>query len=242
MQIDIYKLPSGGFTLFVICIVVLLLASSFLIAFIYRPEKFQQTRMNVFFTTLASIAIVLVGINIIMSAHALENSQKFARISKTKEIVDKLWLYPNMLITESKHARPLFLASFYLNNPQLYEVTASHKAESGLTTRMILEEQNISLVMIQAWEDALTMQDYDDTGMRSWIRAFLVWAQNPYFMEYFKILSQSYRKTTIEFGELLFEYADTIPRPNTDNSVYAEITLRMMKDPRMIKVLDETNN
>lgn len=242
MQIDIYKLPSGSFTFFVICIVVLLLASSFVIAFVYRPEKFQKTRMNVFFTTLASIAIVLVGINIIMSALALENNQKFARISKTKEIVDKLWLYPNSLITESTHARPIFLASFYLNNPQLYEVTVAHKTKSEFTTKMILEEQHISLVMIQAWEDALTMQDYDDTGMNSWIRAFLVWAQNPYFKAYFQILSQSYRTTTIEFGKLLFEYADTIPRPNTDNSLYAKITLRMMKDPRLIKLLNETNN
>ncbi len=242
MQIDSYKLHSGGFTFFVICIVVLFLASSFLIAFIYRPEKFQKTRMNVFFKTLASIAIVLVGINIIMSALALENNQKFARISKTKEIVDKLWLYPNSLITKSTHARPIFLASFYLNNPQLYEITAARKVDSELTTKMILEEQYISLVMIQAWEDALTMQDYDDTGIRSWIRAFLVWAQNPYLKEYFKKLNQSYRNTTIKFGELLFEYADTIPRPNTDNSIYAEITLRMMKDPRLIKLLDETNN
>lgn len=239
MQIDIYKLPSGGFTFIIICVVIFILAGSFAVAFIYRPDEFQKTRLNVFFTTLASIAIVLVGINIIMTAFALENSQKFTRISKTKEIVDKLWLYPNQLITQSMHARPMFLASFYMNNQQLYKITAAKPAPKE-TTHMILEEQFIALVIIQAWEDALTMHEYDDTGMQSWVSAFLVWAQNPYLKDYFKILHYSYKQSTIEFGELLFEYASTLPRHSLTDNVYNETTQHLMADPRFIKVLNAT--
>lgn len=236
MQIDIYKLPAGEFTFIIICMVVLILAGCFVISFMYRPDEFQKTRLNVFFSTLASIAILLVGINIIMSALSLENNQKFARISKTKEIVDKLWLYPNQLITQSTRARPDFLASFYMNNAQLYEITAADKTVRPLTTSIILEEQNISIVIIQAWEDALTMQEYDDTGMESWVSAFLVWAQNPYLKEYFKTLHYSYKPSTIAFGNLLFEYAATMPRHPANNDIYDKTAKRLINDPRFIKL------
>jgi hypothetical protein len=221
----------------VILVVVATLLGSLYVSFKFHPDQFPKTRVSVFFSALASVAIFLVGINVVMTSVSIENNQKFMRIQQTKSTVDKLWLYPNKLILESRHIRPQFLAGFYTSNAKLYELGNAKKDEAPQSIESIVEEQFISNVLIQAWEDYLEQRNFDDTELEEWLRAFLTWAQNPYFKSYYEMLSFEYRDGTNQFAQILFDHAKSIPVPTTDTTVYTKTVQRMLHDPRLISLL-----
>ncbi|CDZ78506.1 hypothetical protein BN59_02816 [Legionella massiliensis] len=216
-------------------VVICILIFSFYVTVKYpNTEEYKNTRINVFFSTLASVAIIFVGFNIVLTSIAFENNQKFSRITKTKEAVDKLWLYPHQLLTSSHNIRPEFLASFFMYNLQLYNMVILPNKKSPLTVNGLIEEQFISNVMIQAWEDCITIRNYDATPLDSWLRAFISWAQNPYFKSYYEEAKFQFRRRTVHLGDLLFEYAETIPLPTIDTTIYDRTVQKLTADPRFI--------
>jgi hypothetical protein len=212
------------------------------VTFKYRnTEQYKNTRINVFFSTLASVAIIFVGFNIVLTSISFEYNQKFSRLTKTKEAVDKLWIFPNQLLQSSQHIRPEFAAAFYMANLELYNMILLPNKKSILNRQTILEEQFISNVMIQAWEDCLTIRKYDEAPLTFWLRSFISWAQNPYFKAYYNRLKFEYKDTTIQLATLLFEYAEKIPVPTEDINLYKITVDKMMKDPRYISLLKEVS-
>ncbi|MBA2710537.1 MAG: hypothetical protein H0U57_08100 [Tatlockia sp.] len=201
------------------------------------PEQYKKTRLNVFFSTLASVAIIFVGINIMLSSISFEFNQRFIRHTKTKEAIDKLWLYPNQLVQSATHVRPEFMASFFMNNPKLYQLAIAPNKPSPLTLEGSIEEQFIADVMIEAWEDCLSIRKYDQTPIKLWLRSFLTWAQSPYLKNYYLENKYGYMDTTNQLGDLLFEYAQTLPKPVTDINLYNLTVEKMMKDPRFISLI-----
>ncbi|MBA2710536.1 MAG: hypothetical protein H0U57_08095 [Tatlockia sp.] len=199
-------------------------------------EQYKKTRLNVFFSTLASVAIIFVGINIMLSSIAFEYNQQFTRLTRTKEAVDKLWLYPNELLKTSKNIRPEFKASFFLNSASTYNLVDSSKI-TPLTTVAIVQEQFIANVMIQSWEDCLADLKYDLTPFEIWLRSYLTWAQSPYLKEYYQLIKYGYDDTTNQFADLLFEYAATLPIPIKNPDIYITTVDQLMKDPRYISLM-----
>ncbi len=193
-----------------------------------------------FFSALASVAILFVGFNVVLTTISFEYNQQFARITKTKEAVDKIWLYPNQLLKTSPHIRPEFRASFFLFNLDLYNKVILPNKKSLLTDLGIIEEQFIASVMIQAWSDCLAVRNYDLSSLRYWLRGFLTWAQNPYFRSYYTTLRFEFANTTTQLADLLFEYAEKIPVPTENRQIYIDTAEKMMADPRfkaLIKAL-----
>lgn len=234
MQFDysVEQLP-----LITVLAVFIILITSILIAFRYNPDQYPHTRLSVFFSTLASVAIFLVGINIVLTSISFQYNEHYVRVSQTKAATDKLWLYPNKLIADSPNIRPEFLAGFHRSNIELYQKVKSQKKETPLTMKAIVEEQYIALLIFQSWEDFLTQRRFDDTETYEWINCFLSWAQNPYLRHYFESLKFQYSDVNIAFGELLFEYAKKIPVPTTNVDDYRSTTEQLLRDPRFIKVL-----
>lgn len=219
-------------------VIIIILLFSFYITIKYRnPTQYKNTRINVFFSSLTSVAIIFVGFNIVLTSFSFEYEQQFSRLTKTKDAVDKLWLYPNQLLKTSPNIRPEFLASFYMNNLDLYRLVLLPNKKAPLTKEAIVEEQFISTVMIQAWEDCLMMRRYDETPLSFWIESFLTWAQNPYFKAYYHRVTFEYQDFTNQFAELLFEYAEKIPVPTEDIRVYQQTVEIIEKDPRYIALM-----
>ncbi|MBA2653216.1 MAG: hypothetical protein H0U73_13270 [Tatlockia sp.] len=217
----------------VICIMIF----SFYVTIKYSsPEQYKKTRLNVFFSTLASVAIIFVGINIMLSSISFEYNQRFSRHTKTKEAIDKLWLYPNQLVQSATHVRPEFMASFFMNNPKLYQIAIATNKKSPLTLEGSIEEQFIADVMIEAWEDCLAIRKYDQTPLKLWLRSFLTWAQSPYLKIYYDENIYGYVNTTKQLGDLLFEYAQNLPKPVEDINLYNIAVDKMMNDPRFISL------
>lgn len=223
----------------IICIIVIsIMVFSFYVTFKYRsPEQYKQTRINVFFSALASVAIIFVAFNIVLTTISFEYNQHFARLTKTKEAVDRLWLYPNKVLKTSRNIRPEFLASFYLSNLDLYNLVILPNKKTNLTQEGIIEEQFIAHVMIQSWEDCLIIRRYDATPLTYWLRSFMTWAQNPYFKKYYERIKFSYTENTLILGDLLFEYAAKIPVPTKDINDYSNTVEELMRDPRYINLI-----
>ncbi len=103
----------------------------------------------------------------------------------------------------------------------------------------LLEEQYISIVFIQCWEDYLTLRELDQTGDQVWLYNFLQWAQSPYLRKDFQTLKYNFAPTTIKFGELFFEYAAQIPVPTTNHNEIKQLITKLLKDPRLLAIFHE---
>lgn len=77
---------------------------------------------------MGSVAVLILAFNILLTSIKLEADRAVNNAQFTKQTIDKLWLFPNQLLTEKTHARPEFLASLYYNNVNLYQLTKGLKS------------------------------------------------------------------------------------------------------------------
>jgi hypothetical protein len=186
---------------------------------------------------MGSVAVIVLCFDVLLSTVRVQALKNVNEIKFTKEAIDKLWLFPNQLLTDKKEARPEFLASFYYNNVTLYELTKELKTKPTIGSE--LAEQYICIAAIQSWEDFLTVRTLDKTGTEVWLVNFLQWAQSPYLKKAFDNLKYNFALTTIKLGDLLFEYSSSISIPSTDPKVYEKLAARMLNDPRLEQIFQE---
>ncbi|MGN6670670.1 MAG: hypothetical protein ACTHJ4_03955 [Candidatus Nucleicultricaceae bacterium] len=194
----------------------------------------KKTKTSVFISIMGSAAVIILAFNVYLTTVNLVAQKQVSNANFTKESIDKLWLLPNQLLAESKNARPEFLASFYYNNQALYE--RGKNLETPITIKSELDEQYIGILLIQCWEDYLTLRILDETGDNVWLYNFLQWAQSPYLKAIFDRLKYNFANTTIMFGELLFDYAKKIPIPTTDPEYYNHKVKELLQDPHLHKI------
>ena len=217
---------------------ILLLLAGIIVAIFMHPERFKNTRMAVFISIMGSMAVVVLAFNVILTTINLQTQNTINKAKFTKQAIDELWLFPNQLLKDTQHARREFLASLYYNNKVLYDITKGHKTVP--TVKSELEEQYIALVLIQSWEDYLTLKNWDNTGDEVWLHNFLQWAQSPYLKAVYDNLKYNFADTTIELGDLLFEYAEELPIPTINPEVYILTIKKLLKDPRLQKIFKKT--
>lgn len=213
-----------------LCILIVVLGSVIATAFI-NPQKFKESKGSVIVSVIASLAIVFLGINIVLNSMSINLEVEIAKNKITKLSVDKLWVYPNQLFSEKTKARPEFYASLHYNNLNLYKLCEN--LHTKITIESELEEQYISILIFQCWEDHLTFRQFDKTSDASWLVNYVQWAQSPYLKKQFDRLKYNYNDSTIQFAELLFEYAPRLPIPTTDPTAYRNLVQEMLKDPRV---------
>jgi hypothetical protein len=216
-------------------ILCLVLGTVIATAFI-NPQKFKESKGSVVVAVIASLAIVFLGLNVVSNTMNFDLQVNNAKIRATQINVDKLWTYPNQLFSEKNKSRPEFYASLYYNNLQLYKLTEHLKTK--ITIESELEEQYLSILLFQCWEDHLTSRQLDKTGDAVWLVNYVQWAQSPYLKENFDRLKYNYKESTILFADLLFEYARKLPIPTTDPKAYKELVQEMLKDQRLCTLYD----
>ncbi len=205
-----------------------------------KPEEFKKSRVFVFVSIMASVAVVILGFNVLISSLSMELQKNITKAQFTKLNIDKSWLFPNQLISEKTQARPEFLASLYRNNSDLFK--ASKNLKTKKTVNSILDEQYIAIVLFQCWEDYLTMRKFDETGDEVWLVNFLQWAQSTYLKAEFDRLKYNYASLTISFAELLFEYSAIIPVLATGSKVYKDATIKLLADERLKSIYKERSH
>lgn len=218
---------------FILTLLILTLLFSISVAFFLHPDAYHSSKFSVFVTILASLAITFIGLSLVVSAMTYEKTIQTNRINFTKQAIDKLWLYPNQLLASSNPIlSPRFLKSLYPNNLKMY-------AASDSEVPRLIAEQNAAIVLIQAWEDFLTMHSFDKTGTEVWLVNFLQWAQSPELKGYFDFLKYNFKGTTIQFGDLLFHYASRLPIPTADPELYEKTAALMLEDTGIQSLLNQ---
>ena len=222
------------------CLAVAMLITSVLTALWINPRKFHFSRINVFVTILAGYAIFIISLNTFLTSYGLEQQSAINTSSITKQAINKLWLYPNEVITHSKNARPEFIGSLYYNNETLFQLTKDLHTE--ITYQSTLEEQSISIILIQCWEDYLTFRLLDKTGDQVWLNNFLQWAQSPCLKSNFDHLKNNFAPLTIKFAEFMFEHASKLPVPTTSPELYEKIVKEMLQNPQLLQIYKDREN
>jgi hypothetical protein len=222
---------------FIPFITLVMLVAGTITAILSKPLEFKDTRIAVFFSVMGSMAVIILAFNVYVSTVNLETQRTDNAAHFTKETIDKLWLYPNKLLTEKPHARPEFLASLYYNNQTLYNLTKD--VHNIPTINSELDEQYISILLIQCWEDYLTLRTLEHTGDEVWLCNFLQWAQSPFLKKNFDRLKYNFAATTIKLGQLLFEYSSNLPIPTPDPELYRTTVNKLLDDQRLKDIFIE---
>lgn len=216
----------------------IIIAISLIISFIIKPSEYEKTRFHVFMSILASVAVVLIGLSLGISSLALETQQEANRVTVTEQAIATLVVKPYDLIVKSTNMREKFVKSIFFNNLALYNLPSKDEKETRLS---IIEEQNVCIILLQSWEDYLTLRHLIITDDNVWIIVFLQWAQSPYLKKYYFMYKHLYTPEAIKLGELLFEYAARLPIPTPDPQAYVTLVSEMLKDPRLIKVFKDSS-
>lgn len=219
----------------VIILTGLIIIVSFVVTFIMKPSEYEKSRFRMFMSILGSIAVFLVGLSLGISAINLEEREDLDQLSITTKAIEGILDKPYGSIVKSRDARDNFLKSFFYSNVELYQVPAKDRPA---TTSAILEEQYIATLILQSWENFLTLRHLIITDDRLWLTLFLEWAQSPYLKKYFMMQRYIYSDLAIELGEILFEYAEKLPVPTPNPKDYFDTVSVMLEDQRMIKVLN----
>lgn len=203
-----------------------------------NPQKFNDSKSSVIVAVAASMAIVFLGINVVLNTISIDFQVDVAKNKITKLSVDRLWVYPNQKFCEKTKVRPEFYASLYYNNLDLYKLTQN--LQTKITIESALEEQYVSILLFQCWEDYLMLRRFDKAGDVVWLVNFLHWAQSPYLKENFDRLKYNYADLTIRLADLLFEYAHKLPIPTTTPETYNKLAQEMLEDPRLIQIYKDS--
>ncbi len=218
----------------------IILIAGVLAAVFIKPHKFKDSRIAVLLSTMGGMAVVILSLNVVLTTIGLEKQHNVIKAQFTKKTIDKLWLFPNQILKDAKHARPEFIGSLYYNNPDLYKIT--HNTETPQNFQSEIEEQYIAFVLIKAWEDYLTLKNFDQTGDAVWLYKFIQWAQSPYLKAIYETMKYNHSQSTIDFADLLFEYAAKIPKPSNNPTFYKETVEKLLKDQRLQKIFKETGH
>ncbi len=104
-----------------------------------------------------------------------------------------------------------------------------------------MDEQYISIVLIQCWEDYLTFRTLEKTGDDVWLCNFLQWAQSLFLKRSYNNLKYNFAPLTRDFASLLFENADLIPIPANDPEVYRVTVKKLLNNPKLLIIFEKRN-
>jgi len=166
-----------------------------------NPKEFENSRFGIFIKILSSLAFILVAMGLILTAQAFEEGQKLTSIDQTHKLIDRSLLEPIDKMRQFYTKCPNFVKSLWPQKGIFDEKVSTTEDDPSC----ILD---LSMVMIQAFEDHFTGSGFDATDQIVWSGNFLQWASSDKFQEMFYLLYPNFTNTTIEYCKLLFEYAN----------------------------------
>lgn len=139
---------------------------------------------------------------LVLTSQALEESRKINEVDQTFKLIDRALLKPISMMREFYPKCPNFVKSLW---PQ-------QNIFSQKTENLIEDDKacilDLSIVMMQCFEDHFTGDVFDSTGNIVWAGNFLQWTSSDTFLEMWKSLYPNFKNTTNEYTKLLFEYSN----------------------------------
>lgn len=93
---------------------------------------------------------------------------------------------------------------------------------------------DLSMTILQTFEDHFTGGSFDLTGEIVWAGNFLQWTNSEKFYQMWKILYPNFKSSTNEYTELLFSYSRGVQIPDGDTLM--KLATSFSNDKRLKKI------
>ena len=188
--------PFGYFALFMFILVIIIFLAA---------KKNNASFVSRFLDKLSVINGFLAAFGIYITYSIFKaQSDKMSR-EITLSLIDRSWLKINQSIKDSQNTCPTLVNSLYFPW-QIAELGSISNTNSTKTTQSDnwSDCSYLSILMFQAWEDYLSLTEFDETGDVVWIANFSQWAASDKLRKNWAVLKTNFAPTTIEFGDYLF--------------------------------------
>ena len=216
----------------ILCVI---FVASIILSVSIKPQSFETSRIYNLLKIFSSLAIVLVGFSLIFTADALELSQKSQELTKTQQtyaLIDRALMNPIDKMNKLYDKCPNFIRSLWpqknLFNDQLQE--SSNNKDNDIAVL------DISMTLLQSFEDHFTGSKFDQTGEVVWAGNYLQWANSGKFYEMWKILYPNFKTSTNDYAKLLFSYSQGVQILDGDKLM--KLSYEFANDKNLIKIAE----
>lgn len=217
-------------TKFIIIFLIITIIMSITLTIVQNPQNYTQSRMRVFFSIVSTIGSILVGIGLIYTSQIVEDGKNLTKAQQTLNLIERCELNPIRRMREFYDKCPNFVVSLF---PQ--------KGLFPNPPKGVVDDDacvlQLSIEMLQAFEDHFTGAKYDLTTEQAWAGTFLQWTSSQKFYEIFLLIYPNYAEQTNDYARLLFEYSeknklDTAKKLN-------DAAEKFSVDPRLKKIFED---
>lgn len=223
---------------YIYAILILFFFIAIMFTIFYSKTDLDNSKIYVFFIIVAQLSTFVISLNLIISSHNLHFMANSEYIKTTNEIIDRSSTAIMKNMKNNYEKCPNFIASLW-SYTKMFPVNKSNNFgtinESKEDPLAILE---LSTLIFQAFEDHLTCHSFDFTGEEPWCTNFLIWTSSDKLYEIWQILKPTYKKTTIAYTNLLFEYANKFGKIKDINDLTYRSKL-FINDARLNNILGE---
>lgn len=217
-------------TKFIVIFLTISIIMAIVVTIFQKPENYVHSRLRVFFNIAGVIGSILVGIGLIYTTQVVEDGKHLTKTQQTLNLIERCELNPIRKMTEFYERCPNFVVSLF---PQ--------KGLFPNPPKGVVDDDScvlqLSMEMLQGFEDHFTGAKYDLTTERSWAGTFLQWTSSQKFYEIFLIIYPNFNDQTNDYAKLLFEYSRK-EKLDTPQKLY-EVAEKFSRDPRLAKIFKD---
>jgi hypothetical protein len=199
-----------------------------------NPKEFENSRFGIFIKILSSLAFILVAMGLVLTAQAFEQGQKLTSVDQTFKLIDRALMNPISKMRDLYPKCPHFVESLW---PQVFTNSTTKYVEEKEDKVSILD---LSMVMLQSFEDHFTGSGFDVTGEIVWAGNFLQWGNSDSFRDMWKELYPNFKESTNKYAELVFEYSNKGGKIKNGKDLM-DRSIEFAKDERVLVLLRENS-
>jgi hypothetical protein len=135
------------------------------------------------------------------------------KVNTTLKATDSAWIVVNGKFIEYYDKCPHFVNSLYFDWQKKYILTDEQKKENKDDWVAI---NYLCIIIFQACNYSLTVNELDDNDEEAWIGAFLNWIASPILRKYWQVMRNNYSILAQRFIDLLIVNYEKYPCKNAD--------------------------
>jgi hypothetical protein len=223
-------------TILTILIITFLISS--IATFLIPSTSFKNSKFNQLLKIFSSLSIIFIGLGLVLTSEAIEtaqDSQELTKIQQTYALIDRALMNPIDKMNKLYDKCPNFIRSLWpqknLFNDQLPE--SSNNKDNDIAVL------DLSMTLLQSFEDHYTGNKLDQTGEVVWAGNYLQWANSPKFYEMWKILYPNFKSSTNDYAKLLFSYSQGVQILDGDKLL--KLSYEFANDKNLIKIVESAS-
>ena len=205
-------------------IIIIGVAIFFVIFVIYTAVVPEGSLFDRIGSRLAVLGVFIIAIGVYFTYQIFLHNINERVKDNTLRITEKGWVNNVKLINEYSERCPNLSASLFYEW-QYSQVGKYNGYNPKNNNDNVYAATALCISLFQSWEDVLTLESSEETGLYVWMCNFIQWAHSPLLKKAWDVLKPNFAKLTIEFGDLLFAYTSKINPKNAAQLELAAVNL-----------------